>query len=270
MRPLPSELQRLYLPTAAADAADSHPPAGLVGVDDSVRAMVLELTRTPDWEPLARVWQGTQAELGLPAPAIAVSGTDALQLWFAVDEPVGAAQAWRFLEGLRLRFLADVDGRRLRLFPTGDVSAPRHTRLVPAQQDDGNWSAFVAPDLAPVFGETPWLDIPPSEDGQASLLRGIAPMKRAAFDAALQQLALAGHAHEPAAASLAALAAPAAPAVPVTAHVTAPVAAPASAARAGNAAGDPAAFLRRVMDDESVPLPLRIDAAKALLQHSGG
>jgi hypothetical protein len=36
--------------------------------------MVLELARPAEWPPLARVWQAVQAELGLPAPAIAVSG----------------------------------------------------------------------------------------------------------------------------------------------------------------------------------------------------
>lgn len=239
MNTLATELRRLYLPRPAADAA--APPDGLLGPDGTVRALVMELRRPSEWEVLARVWQGVQAELELPAPAIAVSGVDAVQLWFALAEPVPAAQGHAFLDGLRRRFLPDVDARRLRLLPT---PALEHAALVPAEQaDTGNWSAFVAPDLAPVFGDTPWLDIPPNEEGQASLLRGMAVVKQAAFDAALQQLG-------------------------TVAPAAAPVPVPQPAARA-EAAGDAIGFLRRVMDDEGVPMALRIEAAKALLQSNG-
>jgi hypothetical protein len=236
MHKLPSELQRLFFftPSTPADAGAS--PASLVGPDGTVRALVMELRRQPDWELLARVWQGVQAELDLPAPAIAVSGTDAMQLWFSLAEPVTAAQAQAFLDGLRQRFLPDVDARRLRLLPTLDL---QHAQPVPAAQaGTENWSAFVAPDLAPVFGDTPWLDIPPNEEGQASLLRSIAVTRKAAFEAALQ--ALGGSAQA------------------VQASLPAP-----------GAGGDPVRFLRRVMDDETVPMALRIEAAKALLPHSG-
>lgn len=248
MNKLHRELQRLYLVREPALPGAPSPPAALVGPDGQVRALVIELTRTPDWDVLSRVWQGVQAELDLPAPAIAVSGIDALQLWFSLAEPVTAAQGHAFLEGLRQRFLADVDARRVRLLPTPDL---QHTvQPVPAAQPaTGNWSAFLAPDLAPVFGDTPWLDIPPNEEGQASLLRGIAVTGQAAFEAALQALAAPV---EPAV--------QAAPAPPPQAPAQPPAMA---------AAGDPVRFLRRVMDDESVPMALRIEAAKALLPHSG-
>nr|WP_145545976.1 hypothetical protein [Variovorax boronicumulans] len=241
MNTLATELRRLYLPRPAADAA--APPDGLLAADGTVRALVMELRRPPEWEVLARVWQGVQAELDLPAPAIAVSGNDAMQLWFALAEPVAAVQAHAFLDVLRRRFLPDVDARRLRLLPT---PALEHAALVPAEQaGSGNWSAFVAPDLAPVFGDTPWLDIPPNEEGQASLLRGLALVKPAAFDAALRQLGTQAPAAAPAPAPL-----------------------PQPAART-EVAGDAIGFLRRVMDDEGVPMALRIEAAKALLQSNG-
>lgn len=259
MNKLRSELQRLYFLPLPADAA-STAPAVLSGADDQVRALVMELRRAPDWELLARVWQGVQAELELPAPAIAVSGTDAMQLWFSLAEPVPAAQGQAFLQALRQRFLPEVDARRLRLLPDG---APlRHADLVPAPQDSGNWSAFVAPDLAPVFGDTPWLDIPPNEEGQAGLLRGLASMPRAAFEAALQALAAA----TPDAAALPPAVAAVATPAPVAAQ---PAPGPATAALRPQHAAEAARFLRSVMDDETVPLALRIEAAKALLQDSG-
>ncbi len=246
MNRLQSELHRLYLPRSQAHAETDTPPLALIDTSGGVRAMVIELMRPPDWEVLSRVWHGVQTELELPAPAIAVSGTDGLQLWFSLAEPIAVAQAQAFLESLRSRFLPDIAASRIRLMPASDASAPRHAALVPAlQQDTGNWSAFVAPDLAPVFADTPWLDIPPNEEGQATLLRGLQMIKPAAFEAASKRLG--PRAHRPQASAE----------VVAAGAVTPPV-----------AGEDPKQFLMRVMNDDSVSLALRIDAAKALLQHA--
>ncbi|RYH22571.1 MAG: hypothetical protein EON54_25220, partial [Alcaligenaceae bacterium] len=137
------ELQRLFLLCASGDAAPAQ-----IDAQGSVRALVFELTRGPDWELLGRVWRGVQADLDLPAPGIAVSGVDALQLWFSLAQPVSAVRAQAFLQGLRQRFLADVDARRVRLWPAADATAQPlhgHADQVPALQESGNWSAFVAP-----------------------------------------------------------------------------------------------------------------------------
>lgn len=193
MNRLQAELCRLYVPQPHA-AADAAWPPSLIGPGGEVRALVLELKRPPSWEALAAVWQGVQADLGLPAPAIAVSGTDALQLWFSLAQPVGVDRAHAFLDRLRLRYLPEVEPRRVRLLPdAADSSAPpglRHAALVPAPQaGSGQWSAFLAPDLAPVFADTPWLDTAPNEEGQASLLRSLSPWQPQDFDAAWHRLA---------------------------------------------------------------------------------
>jgi hypothetical protein len=254
MNRLQTELSRLYLPPGVAQAQEAKAPLStLVGPSNTVRAMVMELTRPPSWELLSRVWQGVQSELELPAPAIAVSGTDALQLWFSLEEPVAVPGAHAFLERLRQRFLPDVEGNRVRLMPTVDAMAqglPVHAGLVPAlHEQTGNWSAFVAPDLAPVFAESPWLDIPPSEEGQASLLRGIAVTTPGEFAAACRQLGAA----VPSVPAIAA--APAGDGDPMAFR-------PAVVAPDGDA---PRQFLLRVMNDDTVALALRIEAAKALL-----
>lgn len=266
MNRLQSELNRLYHAQAQEHANAAVEPA-LSGTGDTVRAMVLEITQPAGWAQLSSVWRGVQADLALPAPAIAVSGTDGLQLWFSVAEPIPAEQAHMFLERLRLRFLADVDIRRVRLMP--DAMAPlqhphRHARWIPAlQEETGNWSAFVAPDLAPVFDDTPWLDIAPSEEGQANLLRAIDVMAMDVFDHAMAALARG------------APAVPSSPPVAPTprasdAAASAPSpSAPATPAR--TAAGHEALeFLRRVLRDDSAPLGLRIEAAKALLPPERG
>lgn len=230
MNALQTELRRLYAPHDRANAPDR------------VRAIVLEVTCPPGWSVLSRVWQEVQATLDLPAPAIAVSGTDGMQLWFSVAEPVPTETARAFLQGLCRRFAPELETRQLRLWPNGAAQAAP----VPAPRGaEGNWSAFVAPDLAPVFADTPWLDVPPGDEGQASLLRGLQSMKPGDFDRACRALS------------------PAAPAAAM------PPASPASPAAPGTWEGDARRFLRQVMNDESAPLALRVEAARTLLQHPG-
>ena len=242
MNRLHVELERLYLGGLVFAPADAQ-VLSLADARGRVRAMVLEVAQPTGWDALSEVWQGVQMELELPAPAIAVSGRDALQLWFSLETALPAREAHAFLEALRLRFLAHVAPARVRLWPSADEPV-RHAALVPAlQADTGNWSAFVAPDLAPIFSETPWLDVEPGDEGQAALLRTLQTIKPAAFDAALAGM----RATAP--------------------HAQAPSPAPARARPAGDdeATDDPRRFLLRVMNDETVGLALRIDAAKALL-----
>lgn len=204
------------------------------------RALLLEVARPAQWAPLAAVWQGAQADLDLPAPAIAANGVDGLQLWFSLAEAVPEAQGLALLERLRQRYLPDVPAHRVRLSAT-DAPAPR------AVQPEGPWSAFVAADLAPVFEESPWLDLPPNEDGQADLLSRLSSISPAGWRAACALL-------EPPAT-------PAADAVPATGNA----AVPAAAHHPPHA--EAAAFLLQVVQDRSAPLALRVEAAKALLPY---
>jgi hypothetical protein len=229
---LAREFHRLYGPTDAA-------PPGLQG---GVRALVLEVARPAEWRPLAAVWQGVQADLGLPAPAIAANGADGLQLWFSLAEPLDAGQAHHFLNALRQRYLPDVPLHRVALTAT-----PVPPALPAAQPTDGRWSVFLAADLAPMFEESPWLGGSPTEEGQAELLARLASIPVAPFAAA--QALLRAQAQEQPLPSVPAKAADASAGLP-----------PASAAQA--AAQD---FLLTVMRDETAALALRVEAAKALL-----
>lgn len=217
---LHDERQRLYL---RLTPADEH------------AALVLGVSGPAAWQALAAVWKGVQTDLGLPAPGIAVNGRDGLQLWFSLQQPVGSAQGQAFLEGLCRRYLAELPASRI-----STSAAP-----VPAlQADTGVWSAFVAPDLAPVFEDTPWLDSPPGDDGQASLLARLQSTPAALFDAALARL------------------------LGDPAPTTSPVPAPRPAVLAGPT-GPARAFLLAVMNDTTVPMAQRIEAAKALLPYDG-
>ncbi|MGV3571298.1 MAG: hypothetical protein ACO1PB_11925 [Ramlibacter sp.] len=210
---LETELQRLY----------GAPQGG-----GRVRAAVLELARPADWQTLARVWQGAQADLDLPPPAIAVNGRDGHQLWFSLAPSVEAAQATALLEALIAHYLHDVPPERIAMTPS---AAP------PVEVEAGRWSAFVAQDLASLFADEPWLDLPPGADAQAEMLSRLKSIQPEALERALERLSAA--------------------AVPPPAAVAAPAPAP--------DASDPRRFLLSVMNDPAVDLRLRIEAAKALL-----
>ncbi|GAB3772059.1 hypothetical protein GCM10028796_41900 [Ramlibacter monticola] len=220
---LQAELQRLFL------SPDPAPPG-------QARAMVLGVSGPDSWDRLGKAWQGVQADLQLPAPGIAVSGTDAHQLWFSLAEPVPAARASAFLDALRRRYLAEVPPGRVAMAPS--EAMPQAGALPPAQVAPGRWSAFVAHDLAALFAEEHWLDLEPTPEAQADLLSRLQCMRPADF---ARSLALAGPAD----------------------------AEPAPAARAAQQP-DPRRFLLEVMNDHAVELQLRIEAAKALLPYCEG
>ena len=240
MNRLHQELRRLYLhPRAEGPPHD----ADLLNAAGQARALVLQLARPADWRLLSTVWMGVQADLALPAPAIAVTGSDGVQLWFSLVQPVQPGQAQAFLQALQQRYLADVDPARITLLPQAGIAASgaaHHARLVPAEQDGtGLWSAFVAPDLAAVMDDEPWLDLPPNADGQAALLAGLHSVQPGDIDKAMRALQPAPVQQAQALGQLAA-----------------------SSAAPGS---DPGSFLLSVMNDPGAPLALRVEAAKALL-----
>jgi hypothetical protein len=251
MTRLQTEFQRLYLPpTARADSADAP---GLIGADGRVRTLVLALGRPADWDTLSPLWRGVQSDLDLPAPAIAVNGVDAFELWFSLAEPVPVAEAAAFLQGLRQRYLADVKPARLRLWPEAMApsASPGPSRIPALQPATGRWSAFVAPDLPAVFGDDPSLDFQPVDDAQAEQLSRLASIPPDVWQAALAHLQAVVPAAAPAA-------------------LPSPVSSVASAhAALQGPYQDPRRFLLDVMNDPTVALALRIDAAKALLAGAG-
>jgi hypothetical protein len=184
-----------------------------------------------------------QADLQLPAPAIAVGGSG-YQLWFPLGSVQPAGRGRAFLEGLRRRYLPQLPPERFRgeaLAPLAAAPSAGVWVLPPAPVGEGRWSAFVAPDLAALFAEEPWLDLAPSQDAQAELLARLQPIKPAEFERALEQL-------RPA---------------PSGGAVRQSAAHPETAPAAGQL--DPRRFLLEVMNDRQVELHLRIEAAKALL-----
>jgi hypothetical protein len=226
MNRLEAELQRLFL------------SPGQSREDAAARALVLEVAGPGGWDALAKAWQGVQADLQLPAPAIAVSGSDAYQLWFSVAEPVPPAQALAFLDALEKRYLGEVPAGRIRTSPSATPGA-KIPRVPPVQVAAGRWSAFVTVDLAAMFADEHWLDLPPTPDAQADVLSRLQCTPLADLLRATERLA------------------------------SAEVPGSEGAAQGAGGRQDPRSFLLEVMNDRSVALPLRIEAAKALLPYAG-
>ena len=247
MNRLQTELHRLYI-SPAAESKGQDPlcaDINLIDVNGRVRAMVLEVAQPAGWDGVAALWQGMQDELGMPAAAIAVSGVDSYQVWLSLAEPVLVAQAIDFLESLRLRYLSDIAQRHIRMKPCVDPSAPAqalHARMVPSvQTGTGRWSSFIAPGLAGMFAQEPWLDLQPGLDAQANLLSSLVCIKPADFRRVQDQLRSSGVADTQLQLK----------------------------AATEQTESDPKLFLISVMNDASIELHLRIEAAKALLPFSG-
>lgn len=255
---LQQELHRLYLIQASPAASGSvpDPGAGLVDAQGRVRALVLEIHQPAGWQAVASLWQGLQDELALPAPALAVSGVNAYQLWLSLAEPVPVPLAHDFLGLLRQRFLRELAPGCVRLHPSPDTPVGEglgHARMVPAlQPETGRWSAFLVPSLGSMFAQEPWLDLPPNPEAQAELLQPLLSIQAGEFQAALRQL-------QP----------PAEPGqfVERAANRTDVPAQAVGSQQALTPTHDPKLFLLQVMNDASIDLRLRIEAAKALLPY---
>jgi hypothetical protein len=249
MNRLQAEQRRLFLVPDAADGGDA-----LIDAQGQVRALVVDVAQQAGWDAVAALCQGIQDALDLPTPAIAVSGGAGFQVWLSLAEPVAVLQAQAFLAALCHRFLSHVPERHVQCTPVVEPSATppaRHTSLVPALQGaTGRWSAFVAPGLASMFADEPWLDVPPGIDAQAQLLCRLESISAAEFARAKQELGLRD-----------ALASRNAD------QALAPTPGDGLDAATGRAdkEADPRRFLLSVMNDPAVPMALRIEAAKALL-----
>ena len=137
---LQSELHRLYLPQARGAGADTEArltpdDLPLIDAHGQVRALVLALSGPADWALLSTVWHGVQAELELPAPAIAVAGAAGYQLWFSLAEPVPVPRGQAFLDALRRHYLGHIKATRVALLPAVAAASPWqavHALPVPA------------------------------------------------------------------------------------------------------------------------------------------
>lgn len=249
MSKLIEQLQRLYAPTAAPLEEDPDAPLALRGADGRVRTLVVGIERGSDWTTVAALYEGLQADLELPAPAVSVSPTAGFQVWLSLAEPVAAEDAAAFLEALRRRYLAELPAARLHLQPLAGEAASRVARVPALDEASGKWSAFIDPSMGSMFVDGPGLEIAPNPERQADMLAAVKSIAAKDFQRAFTALAAAAEAMDDEA--------------PATAG-----GARSTLALGGNFT-DPKAFLLAVMNDPAASAKARIRAAKALLPYCG-
>lgn len=180
MQKLISELTRLYLsagavsPEALAAHVLGNTTLAVKLADDAgqVRAIVIPFRKmnggdgAQHWSQLCSLANALQTELGLPAPAVSISGADGYGLWLSLEKPVPAAQAQQFLELLGKAYLPDM------AIDPGAVLAP--VELPPClNQSSGKWAAFIHPGMGASFADEPGLEMAPPVAGQVAFLEGL-------------------------------------------------------------------------------------------------
>lgn len=200
------------------------------------RMLCLAFTHAADWESAASTWSAVQAEFELPPPAVSVDGKG-YRLWFSFAEPLDAETAARFLNGLHAACLAEIPASRLCFAPDD--------KLPPCElAGDERWAAFIDPSLGSMFIAEPWLDMAPNRNQQAELLAACHPIPTTDFCRVLACMS----------------SGPQEPQAPETTAETLSM---------QQTFSDPRSFLLAVMNDPQTATALRIEAAKALLPHSG-
>lgn len=200
MQKLISELTRLYLPDGASSSmaleqqllGKTTASAGLVSDDGSTRAIVIGFHKMAEgeeaqhWGLLCAVAKALQRELGLPAPAVSISGKDGFNLWLSLAVATPVAQVQRFLGLLRTAYYPDMAA-------VADGSAL--VELPPCwHPDTGRWAAFIHPGLGASFADESGLEMAPPFAGQAALLEGLQSISQVQFQHAMHMLAQSGEA----------------------------------------------------------------------------
>jgi hypothetical protein len=178
MEKLIAELKRLYLPHVPDSVLEQHlqgkniPSLSLATAEGLTRAAVISFRKVANgseaqhWELLCSVANALQTQLGLPAPAVSISGADGYGLWLSLAQPLPVEEVQRFLEQLRASYFPDM--------ALASDAARAEVELPPClHSDSGKWAAFINPGLGASFAEESGLEMAPPLAGQIALLEGL-------------------------------------------------------------------------------------------------
>lgn len=189
------------------------------------------------WDAVTELVDFLTQDLDLPPPPVSVDG-DGFRLWLSFAECLDPTEIRAFFGQLRQHALPDRPDDVLRL-ENEPITLP------PSQLSDGErWTAFIDAGMGSLFTDEPSLDFAPNPDQQADLLAGYRSIDTRAFARAKRRLDES------------------------TANETPAAVLTAETAKTIAAFSDPSRFLTAVMNDQTVALSLRIEAAKALLPFS--
>ncbi len=193
MDKLIAELTRLYLPgSATAPAAWTRHFAGAatlmfdpVLADGLQRTIAIAFDKQASgdegahWKLLCLVANALQQDLGLPAPAVSVSGDRGFILWLSLAQAAPQDQVQLFLNLLAAKYYPQ----------SPDLSASAPFAPPPCLKSvTGKWAAFINPGLGASFSEDCGLEMPPPLAGQIALLENLTSISEQQFGQALQLL----------------------------------------------------------------------------------
>lgn len=180
MQKLISELIRLYLSAGTLSQHDltqrmlgqSSDRLSLTSDAGFTRAIVIPFQKTTHgdaaqhWSSLCAVANALQTELGLPAPAVSISGINGYCLWLSLEAPIAQTEAQKFIALLRQAYCPELN--------LGTDAASIAVELPPALHPiSGQWAAFIHPDLGASFADEAGLEMAPPLAGQAALLESL-------------------------------------------------------------------------------------------------
>ena len=194
MQKLLAELFRLYITpdTLAPDAltrhilGDTSNAISLVSAQGGTRALAIAFDKTAGhddqhWTQLCDVANALQSELGLPAPAVSISGANGYRLWLSFDLPMPTAKLQSFLQLLHDAYFPDTV-----LAPD---AASAMVELPPGLHPrSGKWAAFIHPGMGASFADESGLEMAPPLAGQAGFLEGLQSISAAQLAHALDVL----------------------------------------------------------------------------------
>ena len=183
---LAAELQRLYLIAPVPDAL-ARQAVTLATPEGLTRGAVLAFPKLSadreagHWERLCVVANALQEQLGLPAPAVSISGAGAFGLWLSLQAPTPVAEVQAFLELLCAAYCPEMK-------LAADAAAAAVALPPCLRAETGKWAAFIHPGMGAAFAEEAGLDMAPPEAGQVGFLERLESIGAAQFAQALAQL----------------------------------------------------------------------------------
>lgn len=146
------------------------------------RALVIDFHKAPGerhWTRLCEIANALQTELGLPAPAVSVSGGTSYGLWLSLASPIPLAQARRFLGLLHKAY-----------FEEEQIDLDRTAVEMPPclHHATGLWGAFINPGMGASFADELGLEMQPPIGAQTAFLEGLQSIGDAEFAKALELL----------------------------------------------------------------------------------
>ena len=172
----------------------------LVSAEGLSRVMMLDFDGAAhgqaarDWRAIRRVVRDIALlELGLPIPAVSVSGRKGFGLWWAFTEPVPVGQVQSFLRLFRRVYLSEIPAEELDLRP--DIDGPTKAaqavvKLPPClHRGSGKWAGFLPSATLESEGvPQAWFETRPESETQATILAAVALVPTSAFLRALDTL----------------------------------------------------------------------------------